>query len=153
MIPGIQTEVHLLDLRISNLVDLGKVRVFPGEEFDYLDAGKEFLQKFGTLIRKNHDLPAGTKHEAYEPSLDRHYSDEDGETCQSTRSQVDQENDQTDDQLYWGGPAHVEELASEVDPRNVCGDVVHQFSVGVDMASTSGEGEGLVVDRRDQSRP
>ena len=48
------------------------------------------------------------------------------------------------------GPAHVEELASEVDARDVGRNVVDQFSVGVDVASTSREGKGLVVDSSDQ---
>jgi hypothetical protein len=44
----------------------------------------------------------------------------------------------------------VRELASEVDARDVSGDVVDQFSIGVDVASTSGEGKSLVVDGCDQ---
>ena len=46
----------------------------------------------------------------------------------------------------------MEELGSEVDTRNVSGDVVDQFPVGVDMPGTSGERESLVVDRGDQPR-
>lgn len=45
----------------------------------------------------------------------------------------------------------MEETASEVDARNVSGDVVNQFSVRVDMSSTSGESESPVIDRGDQS--
>ena len=63
--------------------------------------------------------------------------DEDGETSQSTWAQVDQEDGRTGYQLDRSGPAHVEELTSEVDARDVSGDVVDQFSVGVDVASTS----------------
>ena len=45
----------------------------------------------------------------------------------------------------------MKEIGSEVDTRNISGDVVDQFSIGVDMSSTSGERKGLVVDRGDQS--
>ena len=45
----------------------------------------------------------------------------------------------------------MEELGSEVDAGDVGGDVIDQFSVGVNMPSTSGEGESLVVDRGDHS--
>jgi len=129
-----------------------KIRTLPGEEFDDLDTGKELLEKFGTLIGEYHGLPAETQHEAHEPGLDWHHNDKDGETRQSTRAQVDQKDDQTDDQLDWGGPTHVEELGSEIDTRNVSGDVVDQFSVGVDMPSTGGERESLVINRGDQPR-
>ena len=44
----------------------------------------------------------------------------------------------------------MKELASEVDARDIGGDMVDQFSVGVDVASTSREGKGLVVDSGDQ---
>ena len=71
----------------------GKIRVLPREEFDDLDTGKELLEKFGALIGENHGLLAETKHEAHEPCLNRHHDDEDGETSQSTRAQVDQEDD------------------------------------------------------------
>jgi len=83
----------LLDFRISNLVYFVKIRILPGEEFDDLDAGKKLLEKFGTLIGKNHGFLAKTKHEAHEPDLDRHHDDKDSETSQSTRAQVDQEDD------------------------------------------------------------
>ena len=70
-----------------------KIRVFPREEFDDLDAGKELLEKFGTLIGKDHGPPAETKHELHELGLNRHYDDEGSETSQSTRAQIYQEND------------------------------------------------------------
>ena len=133
-------------------MDFGQVRILPGEEFDDLNAGKEFLEKLGTLIGKNHGLLAETKHEAHKPGLYRRHDDEDAETSQSTWAQVDQEDDQTDNQLDRGGPTHMEELASEVDARNVSGNVVDQFSIGVDVPSTSGERETLVIDRGDQPR-
>lgn len=44
----------------------------------------------------------------------------------------------------------MEEIASEVNTRNVSGDVIDQFSVGVNVSSTSGERKSLVVDRGDQ---
>ena len=120
-------------------------------EFHYLDTGKELLEKFGTLIGKNRSLLAKKEHEAHELDLYRRHNDEDSEAGQSTRAQVDQKDDQTDNQLDWSGPTHVKPLASEVDTRDVSGDVVDQFSVGVDVASTSGERKSLVVDRGDQS--
>ena len=143
---------HPLDLRISNLMNFGKVRIFPGEEFDYLNAGKELLKKFGTLVGRNRGFLAETKHEAYEYCLDRRCYNEDSKTSQSAWAQVDQEDDQTDNQLDWGSPAHVKEMAGGVDARNVSRDVVHQFSVGVDVPSASRERESLVVDRGDQPR-
>lgn len=50
-------------------MDSCQVRVFPSEEFDDLDTGEEFLEKFGTLVGENHDLLAETEHEAHEPGL------------------------------------------------------------------------------------
>jgi len=47
----------------------------------------------------------------------------------------------------------MKQLSGEVDTRNIGRDVVDQFSIGVDMSSTSGERESLVVDCGDQSRP
>ena len=132
-------------------MDFGEIRIFPGEELDDLDAGKELLEQFGTLVGKNHGFLAETKEEAHEFDLDRCNEEEDGETSQSTRAQVYQKDDQTDDQLDRSGPTHVEETGGEVDTRNVGGDVVNQFSVGVDMPGTSGESESLVVDCGDQS--
>ena len=44
----------------------------------------------------------------------------------------------------------MEKLGSEVDTGNVSGNVVDEFSVGVDMPGTSGERESLVIDRGDQ---
>ena len=129
-----------------------EVRVFPGKEFDDLDTGKEFLEKFGAFIGKNDSLLAETHQGAHEPSLHGHHDDEDGETSQSTGAQVDQEDDHTDDQLDWSGPTRVEKLGSKVNTRNVTGDVVDEFSIGVDVSSASGEGESLVVDGGDQSR-
>ena len=70
-----------------------KIRIFPGEEFDYLDAGKELLEKFGTFVGEDHGLQAGMNHELHELGLDRHHDDEDSETSQSTRAQVGQEDD------------------------------------------------------------
>ena len=96
-------------------MDLCEIRIFPGKEFDYLDTGKEFLEKFGALIGENHSLLAETKHETHEPGLHRYDDEEDGETGQSTWTQVDQEDDHTDDQLDWSGPTGVEEICSEVD--------------------------------------
>jgi len=69
-----------------------QIRILPGEEFDDLYAGKELLEKFGTLIGENHGFPAETKHETHKPGLNRHHDDEDGETSQSARAQVDQED-------------------------------------------------------------
>ena len=46
----------------------------------------------------------------------------------------------------------MKELCSEVDTRNIGGDVVDKFSIGVDMSSATREREGLVVDRSDQPR-
>ena len=40
----------------------------------------------------------------------------------------------------------MEELGSEVDTRNIGGNVINQFSVGVNMTSTSGEGKSFVED-------
>ena len=125
--------------------------MLPGEELDYLDTGKELLEKFGTLVGKNHRLLAEKKHEAYEPDLYWRHDEEDCETRQSTWAQVGQKDDQTDDQLGRSGPTHVKELTSKVDTRNVGGNVVNQFSTGVYMASTSGECESFVVDRGNQS--
>ena len=132
------------------MLDPGEIRVFTCEEFDYLDTRKEFLEQFGTLIGEDHRLPTEKKRETHEPGLYRYHKDKDGETSQSARAQVDQEDGQTDYQLDRSGPAHVEKLASEVDARDVSGDVVDRFSVGVDVASTSREGKSLVVDRGDQ---
>ena len=132
-------------------MDFCKIRVLPGEEFDDLDAGKELLEKFGALIGENHSLPAEDKQVTHEPGLYWCYDKEDCETSQSAGAQVDQKDNQTDDQLDWSGPARVKELGSEVDTRNISGDVVNQFSVGVDMTSTSGEGNSLIVYRGDQS--
>ena len=132
-------------------MDFGQIRVLPGEEFDDLDTGEELLEKFGTLIGKNHGLSTETEQETHKFGLYRYHNEEDGETGQSTRTQVDQEDDQTDDQLNWGGPGGMEELASEVDTRNVGRNMVDEFSVRVDMPSTSGKFESLVIDRGDQS--
>jgi len=110
------------------------------------------MEKLGTLICENHGLPAEMKHTLHEFGLHRYYDYKHCETSQGTRTQVDQEDDQTDDQLDWSGPAHVEKTASVVDTRNVCGDVVDQFSIGVDMSCAGGERESFVVDRGDQSR-
>jgi hypothetical protein len=133
------------------LTDLIKVRSLPGKEFYYLDAGKELLEKFGAPIGKNHSLLAEKKREAQEPDLDRRHHEKNSETSQSARAQVDQKDDETNDQLDWSGPTRMKELTSEVDTRDVSGDVVDQFSAGVDMASTGGECKSLVVDRGDQS--
>ena len=46
----------------------------------------------------------------------------------------------------------MKELGGVVDTRNIGGDVVDQFSIGVDMSSASRERESLVVDCRDQPR-
>jgi hypothetical protein len=90
---------------------------------------------------------AEKEQETHEPGLYRYHEDEDGETSQSARAQVDQEDGQTDYQLDRSGPAHVKELASEVDARDVSEDAVDQFSIGVDVVSASGERKSLVVDR------
>jgi hypothetical protein len=90
---------------------------------------------------------AEKEQETHEPGLYRYHEDEDGETSQSARAQVDQEDGQTDYQLDRSGPAHVKELASEVDARDVSEDAVDQFSIGVDVVSASGEPKSLVVDR------
>lgn len=130
-------------------MELRKVRVFPSEEFDYLDTGKELLEKFCTLIRENRSLPAGTKKRAHEPGLYRCHDEEDSETSQGTRAQVVQEDDQTDNQLDRSCPAGVKKSASGVDTGNVGRDVIDQFAIGVDMPSTSGECKCLVVNRGD----
>jgi len=133
------------------LTDFSKVGILPGEEFDYLDTGKELLEKFGTFVGKNHSLLAEKKHEAHEPDLYRRHDEEDCKTRQGAWAQVGQKDDQADDQLNWSGQTRVKELTSEVDTRDVSGDVVDQFPTGVDMASTSGERESFVVDCGDQS--
>ena len=133
------------------MIDPGKIRILPGEEFNDLDTGKKLLEKFGTLIGKNHSPLAEVKQEAHQLALYRCHDEEDGETSQSTRAQVDQEDDQANDQLDWCGPTHVKEVGSEVDTRNVSGDVIDQFSIGMNMASPSGESESLIVDRGDKS--
>ena len=69
-------------------MEFGEVRIFPGKKLDCFDAGKEFLEKFGTLIGENHGLLTGTEHEPREPSLDRCHDEEDSEARQSTRTQV-----------------------------------------------------------------
>ena len=145
-------EGHLPSLRISDLMEFGEVRVFPGKKLDRLDTGEEFLEKFGTLISENHGLLAGPEHEPRESRLDRCHDEEGGKTGQSTRTQVDQEDDHTNNQLDWSGPDRMEETRSKVNTRNVSGDVVDQFPIGVDIPSTSGEHDGLVVDRSNQSR-
>ena len=91
----------------------------PGGEFYHLGTGKELLEKLGAHIGKNHSPLAEKGDEAHEPDLYRHHDEEDGETSQSTRTQVDQKDAQTDDQLDWSGPTYVKELASEVDTRDV----------------------------------
>ena len=83
--------------------------------------------------------------------MDRDHHEEDGETSQSARTQINQQDDQTDDQLDRSGPTHVEELSSKVDTGDVGGDVVDELSIGVDMTGTSGEGDGLVVNRSDHT--
>lgn len=70
-------------------MEFGEIRVFPGENFDYLDVGEELLEKFGTLIGENNTLLAGTKHEACEPGLHRCHDEEDSEAGQGARAQVD----------------------------------------------------------------
>ena len=117
------------------MLDPGEIRIFPGKEFDYLDTRKELLEQFGTLIGEDHRPPTEKKQETHEPGLYRYHKDKDGETGQSTRAQVDQEGGQTAYQLDRSGPVHVEELASEVDARDVSGNAVDQFSVGVDVAA------------------
>jgi hypothetical protein len=117
------------------LLDPGEIRVFSCEEFDNLNTRKEFLEQFGTLIGEKHRPLTEKKQETYEPGLYRYHKDEDSETSQSARAQVDQEDGQTDYQLDRSGPVHVEELPSEVDARNVSGDVVDQFSIGMDVAA------------------
>jgi hypothetical protein len=134
------------------LMDLSEIGVFPGEELYDLDAGKELLEEFRTLVGEDHGLLAEGEQETHEPDLDGDYDEEDREASQSAGAQVDEKDDQADDQLDRSGPAHVEELSSKVDTRDVGGDVVDELSVGVDMASTSGEGDGFVVDRGDQTR-
>ena len=131
-------------------MDFCEIRIFPGEELDYLDTGKEFLEEFSTLVGEYHSPLAETKQDAHQPGLYGYDDEEDGETGESTGTQVDQKDDQTDDQLDRSGPGAVEEIASEVDTRNVSGDVVDQFSVGVNMSSASRESKGLVVDGGDQ---
>ena len=128
-------------------MDSVKVRVLPGEQFDYLDTRKELLQKFGAFVGENHGLLAEVEQETHGPDLEWDNYKEDSKTSQSAWAQIYQENDQAYYQLDWSGPAHVEELGSEVDTRNVCGDVIDQLSVGVDMTSASGEGKSLVIDR------
>ena len=135
------------------MIDFGEIRIFPGEEFDDLDAGKELLEKLCAFIGENHGLLAEGEQVAHKLDLHGDHYEEDGETSQSARAQVDDKDGQTDEQLDRSGPAHVEELTSKVDTRDVGGDVVDELSVGVDMASTSGEGDSLVVDRGDQTRP
>ena len=132
-------------------MDFGEIKILPGKKFDDLYAGKEFLKKFDALIGKHHSLLAGTKQEMYELGLYRYHDDEDSETGQSAWAQVDQEEGQTDEQLDWSSPGRVEILAGKVDTRDVGGDVVDEFSVGVDVPSTSGEPKSLVVDRGDQT--
>ena len=132
-------------------MESGEIRVLPGKIFDYLDAGEEFLEKFRTLVGENCCLLAGVEHESRESGLDRCHNKEDGETGQSTQAQVDQEDDHADHHLDRSGPDDVEETASRVNARNISGDVVDQFSVGVDMSSTCGECESLAVDRSDQT--
>lgn len=74
-------------------MNLSEIRVLPCEELDDLNTGKELLEKFGTFIGKNHSLLAETKQEAHEPGLHRCHYNEDSETGQSTRAQVDQKDD------------------------------------------------------------
>ena len=148
---GTRIEGHPPNLQISNLTDFSKVWILPRKEFDYLDTREELLEKFGTLVGKNHSPLAEKKHEAHEPGLYRHHDEEDCKTRQSAWAQVDQKDDKTDDQLDWSGQTYMKELASKVDTRDVSGDVVDQLSTGVYMASTSGECESFVVDRGDQS--
>ena len=66
-----------------------KIMILPGEKFDDLDTGKELLEKFGTLVGKNHDLLAETKHELYAFGLDRYDDSEDNQSSQSTWAQID----------------------------------------------------------------
>ena len=75
----------------------GEIRIFPGEKFDYLDAGKEFLEKLGALIGENHRLLTEKELGSHEPGLDRGHDEEDSETSQSAGTEVDQEDDETDD--------------------------------------------------------
>jgi hypothetical protein len=126
------------------LLDPGEIRIFPGEGFDDLNARKELLEKFGTLIGEDHRPLAEKQQETHQPGLYRYHEGEDGETSRSARTQVDQEDGQTNYQLDRSGPAHVEDLAGEVDARDVGGYVIDQFSAGADMASTSGEGKSLL---------
>ena len=112
------------DLRFSNFVKSGEVRVLPGKKFDCLDAGEELLEKFRTLIGENRCLLAGAEHESRESGLDRYHDEEDGKTGQSARAQVDQEDDHGDDHLDWSDPSQGEETTSEVDTRNVGGNIV-----------------------------
>ena len=109
------------------------------------------MQKFDTLVGKNHGLLAEAQEETHSLGLERHNDEEDCKSNQSTWAQIDQEDDQADDELDWSGPAHVEELCGEVDARNVGGDVVNQLSVGMNVTGASGERKALVVDRGDQS--
>lgn len=132
-------------------MDLCQIGIFPGEELYNFDAGKEFLEKFRAFIGEDHSPLAEDEQVTHKPDLKGDYYEEDGETSQGARAQVDQKDDQTDDQLDWSGPTHMEELSSKVDTRDVGGDVVDDLSIGVDMASTSGECDGLVVDRGDQT--
>ena len=126
---------HQPSLWFSNLLDPSEIRILPCEEFDDLNARKELLEQFGTLIGEYHRPLTEKKQETHEPGLNRYHKDKDGETGQSARAQVDQEGGQTAYQLDRSGPVHVGELASEVDARDVSGDVVDQFSVGVDVAA------------------
>ena len=75
----------------------GEIRIFPGKKFDYLDAGKEFLEKLCALIGENHRLLTEKELGSHEPGLDRGHDEEDSETSQSAGTEVDQEDDETDD--------------------------------------------------------
>jgi hypothetical protein len=74
------------------LLDPGKIRIFPSEEFGDLNTRKELLEQFDTLICENHRPLAEKQHETHEPGLYSYHEDEDGETSQSTRAQFDQED-------------------------------------------------------------
>ena len=132
-------------------MDSGEIRIFPGEIFDYLDTGKEFLEKLGALIGENHRLLTEAKHDSHESGLDRGHDEEDSKTSQSAGTEVDQEDDETDDQLDRSSPTGVEVMASGVDTRNVGGNVVDQLSIGMGVTSTSGERKSLVINRGDKS--
>lgn len=76
---------------------------------------------------------------------------EERETSQCRRTQVDNQESQANRHLDRRSQGHLEESCTEVNARDICGDVIDEFSVGEGRTCACRESERAVVDGSDQS--